>query len=110
MNCILSTWQSAVHKNRTFVQGEVIIKYKNQATPIERQSALNRVNFSSIKHRNTDLNQDVVRILPEENIQDTVSKLKENKNVDFAQPNYIYTTKDFSNEPLSSYQWEMVNK
>lgn len=98
-----------VISNRPFVQGEVIIKYKNQATPIEKQSALNKVNSLSIKQRNTDLNEDVVKISPIETVQDTVSKLKQDKNVEFAQPNYIYTAKDFSDEPLSSYQWGMVN-
>ena len=95
--------------NRPFVQGEVIVKYKNQATPIEKQSALNKVNSLSIKQRNTDLNEDVVKISSVETVQDTVSKLKQDKNVEFAQPNYIYTAKDFSDEPLSSYQWGMVN-
>lgn len=100
---------SEVISNRPFIQGEIIVKYKDQATPIEKQSALNKINSLSIKQRNTDLNEDVVKISPVETVQDTVSKLKQDKNVEFAQPNYIYTAKDFSDEPLSNYQWGMVN-
>lgn len=59
--------------------------------------------------RNENLNEDVVTLPSSETVQDAVNKLSQDNNVEFAQPNYIYTAKDFSGEPLAGDQWGFLN-
>lgn len=94
---------------RPYVKGQVIIKYKDGTINDKKQLTLGKVKSLGIKHRNEKLNEDVVSLEANESVEDVVNKLSEDSNVEFVQPNYIYTTNDFSSEPLSNYEWGMLN-
>lgn len=78
----------------SYVQGEVIVKYKNDKVQINSKSILNRLRINSVesnlekKHKFKDLNAVVYKSKQKSTTQ-LIQELSKNPNVEYAEPNYI---------------------
>jgi thermitase len=95
------------HPADSFVPNEILVKYK--------PSLSRKVRLQAARAITTDLKelgpQGILQLrLPEGNdIQTVIDHLKNNPNVEFAQPNYIYHATAVPNDPNYSQLWGLKN-
>jgi subtilisin family serine protease len=92
-----------------FVPGEILVQFKSNMTEQSAENALDSINGEVLENIRTaakmyeseDKRGDLVlaRFQPDIAMSDAISRLKQNPNVDFAEPNWIYTHQAVSNDP-----------
>jgi alpha-tubulin suppressor-like RCC1 family protein len=107
--------------DETYVQGEILIIFKEQAEPAEEvESVEEAVDYLSVQNNQTEVEtisslrngSDVaVASLPGDvSVEDALLAAANDENVAFAQPNFIYTTDSTSvNDPSAGWELEAVH-
>lgn len=100
--------QGKVSGQAQFRAGELIIKYKQTAHPklsshIELQSAVKIQNIAN------NPNHIHLRLSEGQDVLSTLETLRQDPNIEYAQPNYIYHTSVVPNDPEYSAQWGLSN-
>lgn len=101
-------WTSTKSKPK-YVKDELIIKYKDNISTLKKESVLKNNIPLSVKHRLSKVNEDVVKLPANVTVDDAVNKLKQDSNVEYVQPNYIYTPQDITTDPGFNDQWGLEN-
>jgi len=90
----LAKSQQAETKRKDYVEGEILVKYKSDKINLDtfsgRASALNFANSRSLE-RKEDLrknNISVLRIKDSRTVEDKITELKSDPNVEYVEPNY----------------------
>jgi len=103
-----------------YEKGEIIVKYKaknrgNIDTTREkvRNNIKNRFakdnSFTPAIKKKFGDNIEVITVNPNENIKELCNKLNEDYDIEYAQPNYIYTLDSIPQDPKFSEQWALKN-
>ena len=100
----------------SYVPGEIIVKYKNTeinlATSSGRTKALNLTNSKSLD-RKEDLrktNISVLKIKDAKTVEEKVAELKNDPNIEYAQPNFqYYPTSISTNDSYKDLLWGLDN-
>ncbi|GLC29700.1 S8 family serine peptidase [Clostridium omnivorum] len=92
-----------------YVQGEVIIKYKDTVNTLDKKNQV-KAQYS-LKHKSnlSKINAEVVSISSGSTVDETVSKLKANKDIELVQPNFIYNESDLTSDTRSNELWGLEN-
>ena len=97
---VSGTAQQPAGPDYNFVANEMLVQYSPGATPAAKANARARVNAQAIervaRHDGRDL--ELVRIPPGRAVADAVRDIQ-GESVEFAEPNWIYTTGLTSNDP-----------
>ena len=97
---ISGTAQQPAGPDYNFVANEMLVQYSPGASPAAKARARGRVNAEAIEnvasHNGRDL--ELVRIPPGRAVADAVRGIQ-GESVEFAEPNWIYTTGVISNDP-----------
>ncbi|MCM8710182.1 S8 family serine peptidase [Clostridium sp. SYSU_GA19001] len=91
------------------VPNELIIKYKKGTTQIKKEASLKKVKGLQKKQQLNLVNSDVVKLPDGTDLDAAMKALKENSNVEFVQPNYIYYPAELTSDTRSSEQWGLQN-
>ena len=89
-----------------FVPGEILVQFKATATDQAVEDVLGNINAEPLeKVRAAEFNDDgrgdlvLARFQPDLTMSGAISALKQNPNVEFAEPNWIYTHQAVSTDP-----------
>lgn len=95
--------------NHKYVEGEVIVKYKNTVNTLDNREKVK--SQYSLKHKSYlgKSSGELVSIPSNSNVEETVNILKANKDIELVQPNYIYTQADLSADTRSNELWGLEN-
>jgi len=106
--------QSTYNADRlSFEPGELIVKFRDNASPESRERSHGR-NRASILRRFSRLNADYIRLSPGQGIEEAMSEYKADPSVEYVEPNfriYVEPTEAVS-EPNDAYfqdQWHLEN-
>ena len=88
-----------------YVEGQILIKYKEdkEAEKVIRSKNLERI--KSIKKMNIDL----VKINDDSSVEKKIGELKKDDSVEYAEPNYIYHLMYTPNDTSYNVQWALEN-
>ena len=103
-------------ETKNYVEGEILVKYKNNKinldTSLGRRAALS-FNTSKSLEKKEDLrknNISVLRIKDSKTVEQKVAELKNDLNVEYAEPNYKrYPTNINANDPSKDLLWGLDN-
>ena len=102
-------------KYKKYVDGEVLVKYKNTKININtisgRDAASNFTNSKSLEKKE-DIkrnNISVLKIKDKKTVEQKILDLKNDPNVEYAQPNYQYYPTDFANDTYADSLWGLNN-
>jgi len=88
-----------------FAPGEVIVKFKN-GTNISTKQAVHSQESGRVLFRSKEIGFDVVKIPSGKSVTQAVREYRNNPNVEYAEPNYIYHADWTPNDPyFSTQQW-----
>ncbi|MGI8542450.1 MAG: S8 family serine peptidase, partial [Aridibacter sp.] len=89
-----------------FVPGEILVQFKGDATEQDVENVLNKINAEPLEMvRAAEYRQDgrgdlvLARFQPDLTMSNAINVLKRNPNVEFAEPNWIYTHQAVSTDP-----------
>lgn len=88
-----------------FVPGELIVKYKSGTGELQKQTVRNRAFAQQMmnlrSHRDEgEGGMELIKIPTFMTVEDTMSYLKSDPSIEYAEPNWIYTTDATSNDPF----------
>ena len=101
--------------NNKYVEGEVLVKYKDNIslnTTIGKTKTLDFINPDSliVKENIKENNIYILDIKDKSSVEDKISELKNNPNVEYAQPNYqYYSTSINTNDTYKDFLWGLDN-
>ena len=99
------TGQARVAAQGDYVPGEVLIKFKSGTDDAKVLKALSKVKASKVEKILTEMmkktgdNQGVTHATTSLDVMAAISELQALPEVEYAEPNYIYTTDATSNDP-----------
>ena len=87
-----------------FVPGELIVKYKSGTGELQKQNVRNRAFAQQMmnlrSHRDDgEGGMELIKVPDFMTVEDTMSYLKSDPSIEYAEPNWIYTTDAISNDP-----------
>lgn len=93
-------------KQPNFVPGEILVQFKSDATEQTVENVLDKINAEPLEMvRAAEFRNDgrgdlvLARFQPELTMSDAIDALKKNPNVEYAEPNWIYTHQAVSTDP-----------
>jgi thermitase len=97
--------ESAVQADKpAYAPDQVIVKFK-KGTSANAMKTAHQDGQAKLLSRNTKLGFDVVKV-EDKSVEQAVKEYEKNPNVEYAEPNYIYTIQWTPNDPyFSSQQW-----
>ncbi|MDP3093612.1 MAG: S8 family serine peptidase [bacterium] len=99
--------QQAEGKKKDYVEGEILVKYKNNKinlnTSFGRAAALNFIRSKSLEKKEDlrKINVSVLRIKDAKTVEQKIAELKNDPNVEYAQPNFQYYPADINTNDTS---------
>ena len=87
------------------VPNEMLVKFKPGTSPSAKSAALGRVNGAVLENIHTNAmkhfgdNEGIVLVKTPMAVHDAMGRMKNLAEVEFAEPNFIYTTNATSNDP-----------
>jgi len=106
---------STNRSKKNYVEGEILVKYKNTKINLNtisgRATALNFNNSKSLEKKEDLIknNISVLRIKDTKTVEQKIAELKNDPNVEYAQPNFQYYPTDFANDTYSDSLWGLNN-
>ncbi len=97
--------KSSAQSPKDFATDEILVKFK-EGTPKEIKERVHRGFGSQMKERIEKLDVEVVRV-PKDRVEEFVAKFKGKAEVEYAEPNYVATTLELTNDPGIANQWGM---
>ena len=91
-----------------FVPGELIVKFKPNAGNLDRSLA--RSNLGAREKRSFRSRAEVWSLRAGARVDDAIRQLQARSDVEYAEPNYIWTTNVVPNDPLMPDLWNMLNE
>jgi len=88
-----------------FAAGEILLKYKH-TTQVDEKTAFEK-EFGLILLRESRATGVCLYQSKEENVLPIIEKITKNKNIEFAEPNYVQKKRSVPNDPLYSNQWHL---
>ena len=89
-----------------YVSGEIIVKFK-ATTDNTKIRSINSATGCASSYTSPYNGVSRLTVPSGSSVMDMVNQYRANPNVEYAEPNYIYTTLMVPNDPLFSYQWHM---
>lgn len=99
--------QSQGVETARYVAGEVLIKFKSTAEPIDMASA--RAEVNAVRLWTFHSGGEHWRLGPGLDVEAAISRLKGNGLVEYAEPNYIVSLAVIPNDPRFGEMWHFVN-
>ena len=96
-----------VESTPAFVPGELIVKFKPSAGNLDRSLARN--NLGAREKRSFRSQAEVWSLRSGARVDDAIRQLKARSDVEYAEPNYIWTANVVPNDPLMPDLWGMNN-
>ncbi|MCM0647402.1 S8 family serine peptidase [Clostridium swellfunianum] len=94
---------------KKYVEGQILVKFKSGVSLEENINTMsNKYYFKKVGSINS-LKIQAFNIPKNTNLENIINKLKLEKNIEFAQPNYIYYPDSFSTDPRASELWGLEN-
>jgi subtilisin family serine protease len=108
----------STNRNLNYTTDEVLVKFRNQKINLQKNSFIDQAKLSlltvtnglEVKETISSENVSVLKIKGRESVEEMITKLKKDDNIDIAQPNYQY--KHFaipSNDTYRSNLWGLDN-
>ncbi|MBL4936324.1 S8 family serine peptidase [Clostridium sp. YIM B02515] len=97
------------HNKAKYVAGEVIIKYKNSVTAAKAKTDISKKYFLKHKKDLSINNAELLSVSDNTDVDTMINKLKQDENIEIAQPNYLYYSQDISSDERSSEEWGLEN-
>jgi thermitase len=91
--------------NRSYVPGEVVVRFRPNADPLSRKQALSTESATTVK-RLVVPGLQLVRV--DGSVQDAVASLRSNPAVAYAEPNYLYHADAVPNDPRYPQLWGLA--
>ena len=97
-SCLVSSifyytyWQQELTKAEIYIPNQIIVRYKDQSKTKNNTKNINELKLNSLKIKDKsekDPNLVLLEINDGKNIEETISILKENPDIEYAEPNYI---------------------
>ncbi|MBU2575854.1 S8 family serine peptidase, partial [Patescibacteria group bacterium] len=114
-NIGLEKFKQTETKKKDYVEGEILVKYKNDKINLDtfagRASALNFVRSKSLEKKE-DLrknNISVLKIKDNKTVEEKITELKNDPNVEYVEPNYIHPWTSMPNDTSFSELWGLHN-
>lgn len=105
----LFAFAGAVHaQSKNYVEGELIVKYKSNTTATFQKHAIEKFGFSRVKRIGVK-GLSHIRIPKNKKLESALNELRQDPDVEYAQPNYIYKTSVTPNDPYYSREWGLKN-
>lgn len=115
-NILLEKSRQSGTVKKDYVEGEILVKYKNTKINLEtvsgRVTALNFTNSKSLvkKGELKKNNISVLKINDSKTVEQKIAELKNDPNVEYAQPNYLYyPTAINTNDTSRAQLWALEN-
>ncbi|MFD3157744.1 S8 family serine peptidase [Haloimpatiens sp. FM7330] len=103
VNAIESSNLNSNKKHPKYVSNEIIIKYKNKSKSINTKAISNGITKKLSPHT------ELVKFKDDINVDAVIKNIKNNKNIELVQPNYIYKTNSISNDAMVDNIWGLFN-
>ena len=111
--------KTVIQKNK-YVTGEILVKYKNSKinlqTPLGRTAALNFNNLKKVETKEDlkSINTSILKIKDNRTVEEKILELKNDPNIEFAQPNFQYYPASFTsnintNDTYKDNLWGLDN-
>lgn len=99
--------RSSAQSPKEFAPDEILVKFK-EGTPKEIKEKVHRGFASQMKEKIEKLDVEVVKV-PKDKVEEFVAKFKGKAEVEYAEPNYVATTLELTNDPgiVNRWQWGM---
>lgn len=99
--------KSSAQSPKDFAPDEILVKFK-EGTPKEIKEKVHRGFGSQMKEKIEKLDVEVVKV-PKDKVEEFVAKFKGKAEVEYAEPNYVATVFELTNDPgiVDKWQWGM---
>ncbi len=105
----ISNGSAAVFHGKKYVEGEILVKYKSNTTPtFQKQSIENKFGSRRLKKLNTH-GLSHVQIPKNRKIDEVIADFRDDPDIEYAQPNYIYKISTVPNDTYYSREWGLKN-
>lgn len=96
--------------SKPYIEGEIIVKFKESISSFTINNTNKRNNTSIKTYSKQDSNLKLLKYDKDDSIDNIIDKYKNDPNVEFVQPNYIYTILNSTpNDTYFSNQWGLKN-
>lgn len=97
-----------------FVEGEVLVKFKQSKVDLKKSKGLRKLrNFADAKRLNEKNNIDALNLSlmrsNEKSTEQLINELKNDINIEYVEPNFIYRATSITNDPEFANQWGLHN-
>jgi len=89
-------------------QGEVILKFKSNASQHDKDVILSQLGGAKIKGLGR-IKAELRRLGDDLTVEEAVALFKNNSKIEYIEPNYIWTAEEVPNDPMFSQLWGMEN-
>jgi subtilisin family serine protease len=104
---LIMLFQIAYATPNEYVQGEIIVKYKNKHTSKYKTNSLQSSNLSYVNKKYNIISTE--KTFKNFDPKEVAKAFKNNPNIEYAEPNYICKTYDTPNDPYFYKQWALNN-
>ncbi len=95
-------------KRKGYVANEIIIKYKSHVSSLSQKNSIEKIGALQVKKlMQSGLSK--IKISNDKDLQTSINDLRQDPEVEFAQPNYIYSISNSPNDPFYSKEWGLKN-
>jgi subtilisin family serine protease len=109
--------EAGTAEEKTYVEDEVLVKYKNNkinlATFSGKQTASNFIQAKSLEQMENleEINTSVLKITDDKTVEEKITELENDPNVEYVQPNYQYYPSSVitSNDTYKDRLWALAN-
>jgi len=109
--------ESGTAEEKTYVEDEVLVKYKNNKINLTtfsgRQTASNFIQAKSLEQRENleEINVSILKITDNKSVEEKITELKNDPNVEYVQPNYQYYPSSVitANDTYKDRLWGLAN-
>ncbi len=100
--------QMKKYHGRSYVDGEILVKYKSNTTSFFQQQSIEKFGAKRLKRINSR-GLSHVKISKGRSMESALAEFKQDPDVEFAQPNFIYKISAVPNDTYYSRQWGLKN-
>ena len=109
LSCFSLFAQHKISHAAEYVDGEIIVKFKNTATTTsDKQAVIASLGGDSFK-KIKNLDYVAIKLSSSDDVQDAVSRYSSSPDIEVAQPNYIYRASTIPNDTYYPFLWGLKN-
>lgn len=88
---------------KKYTDNEIIVKFKKNISSLQQISSVSSMGDSRIKSLRKDMVH--IKLKKDDTVENAIERYKNNPDVEYAQPNYIYRISAVPNDPSYGQEW-----